>query len=215
MILICYRKSIALAMCAMAQLAGAQGQLEAIQNFAGNGGSPGYVNKGIVGWSFTPTQDIFVTSLGCVCTSSQTSPFTADLWDANGNVISSSMFSENITVTEAGNTVHYQTVSPVELVAGMNYAVGGSVPPNNQLQFFEAINPTAASQIQITGYSFNINQGGATFLSSFTTATPGNVFTPAATFEFQPVPEPSGSILISLGCSVYLGLFLIRRKRAP
>ena len=74
----------------------------------------GYLNYG-VGWTFTPTANLKITSLGFYDTNS----YQVDIWQSTNQPIATYLF-PNIGSPQ---TTNYQSIAPLTLTAGQNYGI--------------------------------------------------------------------------------------------
>src|SRR6266404_3788141 len=68
----------------------AQGTFEAIKGITGPG-LPGYINNNTIGWAFTPTVDIQVTSMGVFSANTSAPWIEVGLWASDGTFLTATI----------------------------------------------------------------------------------------------------------------------------
>lgn len=180
----------------------AQGYIEAVNEQPMNGiyyqGILAYQNNSTIGWTFSPSKNILVSSLGWFGDPNPSSGITIGLWDETGALLSSAMINNNSEMID-GNT--FEAINPIQLSANQTYVIGAGISGQmTYLGFFGS--PTTNT---IAYISANLSQGsGFTFPATWTDS---DGYIPAVTFLFQVVPEPNGLALSALG-----GMFLAWRS---
>jgi hypothetical protein len=183
----------------------AQGDIEAVNLGVYTGGvfSPyvmGPLDDGTLGWTFSPSQNIVIDSLGWMFggTNSPSIPVVSvGLWSVDGTLLRSTVIDNN-SVSINGNL--YESIDPLFVSAGSTLVIGAGssgdfniiIPPASLLQ--QSINFVGVNDLTGNGFTFPTASGTDELL-------------PAATFLFQTVPEPS-----VLGLSALSGLFLAWRR---
>jgi hypothetical protein len=190
-----------LLLCGSAQ---AQGYVEAVnlpQPVGGVYSQPivGYENNGTVGWTFSPSENILVSSLGWLGGTNASLGVMAGLWNENGTFLGSAAIDSNSQVIDGSA---YEAISPILLAANQSFVVGVSLP-GQSLTYIGLLNSPTANSINYS--TANLSQGSGFALPAVWTDSQG--FLPAATFLFQSVPEPSAMSLSALG-----GLFFLWRR---
>jgi len=184
---------------------------EGILTFSGTGG---YVN-GTAGWSFDPTVNISVTSLGASDVSTfGSSPLLVGLWDQSGSLLASTTVSSNDPIV---NLTHYDSITPVTLTAGQTYYLGAYAVNGGTTVVVGEDPPgiggfaTTSSQIQLLTAVLSTNSGFS--FPNTIAGDPGSaLFGP--NFQFTVVPEPSIAALAIVGGSALFSRSLIRRKNS-
>lgn len=201
----------------LAWKASAQGSLDAMLGYVGSSPTNSVVYSAIssnpgttLGWTFQPTANIDVTALGAFSYVLQNpGNLEIGLWNASGTLLASS----TISVTGISGTTVYQSITPLMLLAGQTYYLGACSPTASL--YFYVVGPDSDSggsatmspeiQLGIAAY----NTGSSFAFPGTTTGNPGDAII-APNFQFQVVPEPSVSCLLS---SVTVILFAIRQRR--
>lgn len=169
----------------------------------------GYVNDGTVGWAFTSSQDIVISSLGLleVATGESLTGVSAGLWSADGTLLRSTGFDANALSI---NTHLYEPISPLFVTAGETLVVGAGTSGNN---FTVALFPGSPTQapINFSGSAYDLNGDGFAFPTVQSTAGDPNRFIAEASFLFQVVPEPNAISLAFLGAAL---LFAFCRRES-
>jgi hypothetical protein len=178
-------------------------------------GAPGYVD-GTAGWSFEPTVNISVTSLGAFNEATlDNSPLLVGLWNASGSLLASVSVSSNDPVFDLS---HYDSITPVTLLAGQRYYLGAygnggttivtGEDPLSDVGGFATTSP----QIQSLNAVYSLTNG-----FSFPTTVDNDLGSAivAANFQFTVVPEPSIIALTLLGGSAVVWRRLRNRKSVP
>lgn len=189
----------------------AQGDIEAV-NSAGwtggvfsSGGIVSYVNNGTVGWAFSSSQDIVISSLGWLLAITNPPPtpsVSIGLWSDDGTLLRSVVIdSESVSI----NRSLYESVAPLFVPAGSTLVVGAGI--SGQTFNYVALSGSPTQQpINFAGTAV-LSDNGFAFPTVQPTAGDTDRFIPAATFLFQTVPEPS-----VLGLSALGGLLLAWRR---
>lgn len=181
----------------------AQSYIEAVNEQSMNGiyyqGVIGYQNNSTIGWTFSPSENILVSSLGWFGDQNPSSGITIGLWNETGTLLSSAMINDNSEMID-GNK--FEAINPIQLSANQTYVIGAGISGQmTYLGFFGSPTTNAISYI-----TANLSQGsGFTFP---TTLTDSDGYIPAVTFIFQIVPEPNVLALSALG-----GMFVVWRSR--
>ena len=171
--------------------------------------------NGIVGWSFTATQDLYVTSLGVYDHDADRNiegAHAVGLWKADGTLITS------VSVTEPGvahsqllvNGKYHMVNASASLQAGQTYVVAATVGISDAFAFFDSAS-AASYNLQ---FNPNLSYGNAVF-STNTIGMPGiDTLSPYGNFganiDVTPTPIPAAAWLLGSGL---LGLVRIRRKQ--
>jgi len=156
------------------------------------GGEP----TGNDGEFFTPTISIWVTALGYVNPGSSIGN-DVGLYDVSTTTL---LASTTITSssTLSGNFL-YQTITPVLLTAGNDYAVSGLYTAGNGALGYTADSGVgAAPEITFDGYKYD--SSSSLDLPTISYATP--IFGP--NFQYIPVPEPTTLTMIIAGAMLLL-----------
>ena len=187
-----------------------------------NAGDNGFA--GTVGFDFTPTANESVTSLGyfnfngtATAGSGLTNAHSVGLYDPTGTLLASTIITAGSvgTADTNGSVFAYNSVTPVNLVAGTKYTLFGTTGTSPGDGFVE--NATGAIY---NGITYNQNQYNASTTLSGTRSNGGGLnfqgpgyFGPNAIIASAAVPEASSSIglgvLLALG-----GMALIARKKS-
>jgi len=154
----------------------------------------GYFNGG-VGWTFTPTADLLVTGV-----SSFSAP-QVSIWLGTNQVLAS------YPVANADGS--FETISPLVLLAGQDYAISTQNTNFSSVIFFQVgsttgtVFPLVSVSSYLTGFGdFNLttNEQWTPFDSTENT----DIISLGPNFQFQVVPEP-GVVALSI-----LGLLLLK-----
>jgi hypothetical protein len=176
------------------------------------GGTPTVITGATLGWTFTLSAPVVVTSLGYFDDSNDglmaTHPIA--IWDSGGTLQVSG------TVPSAGggtlqNGFRYVAVTPMLLLAG-NYTIGGLSPSGfgGDILMFNASSVSTAPQIAY-GASRSVAGGSLTFPSGNDVgAQPNAWFGP--NFQFLAVPEPATWTLCVCGGVAALAFYRSRRR---
>jgi len=162
----------------------------------------GYVNNGTIGWAFSPSQNIVISSLGWLAIASNPPPVgvSIGLWSTDGTLLRSSGIDGNAVLVN-GNL--YESVSPLSVSAGSTLVVAvGSSGENIMFVAFPG-SPTQ-DPVNFAGTA-DLNGNGFEFPTVQSTIDDTDRVIPAASFLFQLVPEPNelvpavtGAVLLSL-----------------
>jgi hypothetical protein len=206
--------ALMLPVLAAAVAAEAQGNVEAMLNYAGIGpqtGPPIYSEiqsggAGPVGWTFQPSTDIDVTALGAFAyVVPQVGSLEIGLWNASGVLLAS----QNVSAARSEvDQSYYQAILPVLLTAGDTYYIAAFsaagtldatvVTPGSGPNGSATMSP----EIQLGTVAYNTN--GPFAFPSTTEGNPGDAII-APNFEFTPVPEPAAAGLLAFGMGGWLG----------
>lgn len=96
-----------------------------------------------IGFEFSPTTDIFVTSLGSFFPNYATDPHGVTLWDASQNVLASAV----VTGTGTGG-FDFAAITPYELLAGTDYIIGANTD-NDAFAQIPGLSYTVAPDIDL------------------------------------------------------------------
>ena len=154
-----------------------------------------------LGFQFVPTTNITVTALGSYFQNGVTSRHDVGLWTAGGTLLAST------TVAGSGAAIdgfQYQGITPLGLIAGNTYVVGGETLDDNYAIDFS--------------HSFTVGPGLNYIVhvetSGGTLSFPTNQYTSfddwGGTFQYQAVPEPGSLALFGSGLVGLAGV--VRRK---
>jgi hypothetical protein len=112
--------------CAGLMCGGASAQQEAIPASV-SGDLGGYISNG-AGFAFSPNIAIEVTALGYAGEDIVNNPYQVSLFDAGGNLLASQTIATSNTLY---NQSYYNSISPVQLTAGVTYYVGAEIAGTN------------------------------------------------------------------------------------
>jgi hypothetical protein len=175
---------------------------------------------GNLGFDFTPTANVSVTSLGyfnyngtAVAGAGLTNAHSVGLYDLTGTLLASTVIpvGSKGSADGSGSFFAYNTVTPVTLTAGTKYVLFGTSAPGDG--FVDAATGVLTTGIAINNNEYNTSGTLSGTRQGFGPAfqAPG-YFGPNAIITSAAVPEASSSIglgvLLALG-----GLGLIARKR--
>lgn len=175
----------------------AQGEIEAvnvgvIQGGVYSQGIVSYVNDETVGWTFSPSENILVSSLGWLGGTNASSGVNVGLWAEDGTLLRSTTLDNNDQIINGSG---YEAISPIFLPANETFVVAASIP-GQTFTFVGFLNSPTANSIAYINTAYSSENDGFTFP---TTTSNDEGFIPAATFLFQSVPEPSVLDLSALG----------------
>jgi hypothetical protein len=170
----------------------------------------------IVGWSFTATQDLFVTKLGVYDHDADRNiegTHSVGLWKSDGTLITS------VSVTEPGfahsklltNGKYHMVNASASLQAGQTYVVAATVGISDAFAYFDSVATATAHNLQ---FNQNLIYGNAVYsdsligMPSIDTLSPYGNF--GANLDVTPTPVPAAAWLLGSGL---LGLVGIRRKQ--
>lgn len=175
----------------------------------------------IQGFSFTPTIDMFVTSLGVTdCNMDGLSLETpVGLFDSDGGSLAQLNVAAGLLAPLEG-ALRFSDIAPVKLIKGMEYRIlsfmlhhtGEPALLNPQVTFAPEITVNGFIALQ-DGGNHNALPGLIPVRSPFCC----NLFGPSFKFEAAPisVPEPSSVLLFAIGLvALALGLRQLRREFA-
>jgi hypothetical protein len=187
----------------------AQSSVEAMLNYTPTDGSAIYSTifadiNGPISWTFEPTTDMDVTTLGAFNYIVPHGGVEVGLWDSSGDLLASEM------ITPASLLVDqtlYQSITPVALTADeiyylAAYSTAGSlqaivVTPDSAPNGFATMSP----DIQLGEVAYNPNSGFA--FPSTVDGDPGDAII-APNFEYVATPEPTTLALAGAGSLVFL-----------
>jgi hypothetical protein len=160
-----------------------------------------------LGFEFSPTTNIDVTSLGSFFPAGATDVHGASIWNATGTVLATTTITG--TSTEGFD---FAPITPLLLTAGTDYVVGTTTLTD--LYADQATTFTVAAGINYIGHVETLC-AGVTPCFPGTTITPGlNDF--GANFEFTPaIPEPASIMLFGTGLLALGLLGWLKSKRSP
>jgi hypothetical protein len=202
-------------------------------------GSPIAASSGAtVGWSFTPSVGIDVLSLGFFDMGGDglNQPHLVGVWDSAGELVISAQISSGTTNPLLG-AYRYAQVKPTRLLAGDTYIIGATVPlglfvtsfpegPEDALDmdlypYHNAIPETITLDshvyVDANALHFSGSAGPAGTLGPDQLNLPveenvdGYYFAP--NFRFEPVPEPLGVFIVTIGAVPVLARRLARQRR--
>ncbi|MDR3459667.1 MAG: hypothetical protein P4N60_19735 [Verrucomicrobiae bacterium] len=156
------------------------------------------MNDATVGWTFSPSENVLVSSLGWLGGTNSTSGVMLGLWAGDGTLLRSA------TIDNDGQMINgsaYEAINPIILPANEVFVVAAS-RPGQILNFIGFPNSPTTNSINYINAAFSSVGSGFTFP---TTTSNDQGFLPATTFLFQAVPEPGELVLGALGM-VLLGL---------
>jgi hypothetical protein len=161
---------------------------------------------GSSGWTFTPLDNISVTMLGCFdYVLANQSPISVGLWASDGTLLASDVVNSGSPLL---NQSRYESVSPVNLNAGMTYYLA-AYSTDGQIVLVAAepsnggvVNTSSHIQLGQAVY----NPSGFAFPNNFT-GSAGSAFL-TANFQYV-VPEPSSTMLSIAGAA-----FACRKRRS-
>lgn len=173
-----------------------QGTFEAVflPNTPGHLPVVGYVNNGTIGWAFSPSQDIVISSLGWLTTNLPPASMSIGLWSADGTLLRSTAIDGN-NVRVNGNL--YESVAPLFVSAGSTMVIGAGTS-GGTFNFVAYPHSPTTPPINFAGTAVFYGNG-FTFPTVNSPDGDPDRFIPAATFLFQVVPEPSIVSLAAIG----------------
>jgi hypothetical protein len=179
---------------------------EAILSYTNSFSIVGYATGG-GGFAFSPTQPIFVTSLGCDGDTLGTNePFQVTVWDTGGNQLASATVNFGSPIF---NTTHYESISPLGLNAGQTYYIG-TVGIDSGLWLGHAIqippHPDPTGDITVSPDITYLGAATGQNAGVFPNTVSQGAFLIGANFQYI-IPEPSTLSLIGL-----VSLMVRRRK---
>lgn len=172
--------------------------------------------NGIVGWSFTATRDLFVTSLGVYDHDADRNiegAHAVGLWKADGTLITT------VSVREPGgphsalltNGKYHMVNASASLQAGQTYVVATTVGISDAFAYFDSAATATSHNLQ---FNPNLTYGNAVYSDILigmpgidTLSKYGNF---GANLDVTPTPIPAAAWLLGSGL---LGLVGIRRKQ--
>ena len=187
-----------------------------------NAGDNGFA--GTVGFDFTPTTNESVTSLGyfnfngtATAGASLTNAHSVGLYDPTGNLLASTIIAAGSLGTSDtnGSVFVYNSVTPVNLVAGTKYTLFGTTGASPGDGFVENATGTIFNGIIYNKNQYNTSAtlSGTRSAGTGTDIQQPGYFGPNAIIASAAVPEASSSIglgvLLALG-----GMALIARKKS-
>ena len=86
-----------------------------------------------LGFEFSPTQNINVTALGDYFPAGSTTQQGASLWDASGNLLATTQVTGPAA---AQGQFSFAAITPLTLLAGQDYVVGGTTQTDNYIVTF-------------------------------------------------------------------------------
>jgi len=177
----------------------AQGTFTAFQPSPDSAYGVGYTANSTIGWQFSVSQGISVTSLGCYdAGESPGAPPTVEvgLWAGNGTVLASA----DVEANPDGES--FASISPVLLQPGDLYFIGGC-GLGETLVFSCPNNLMVAPQINPTGWGENQGGSGLSLPTTITLISfDESSQLPLADFQLQAAPEPT--VLSLMSCAVII-----------
>ena len=194
------RVEILLVLLVLCRNTQAQGYIEAVNVGSIHGGVYsqgiwGYVTDATVGWTFSPSENILVSSLGWLGGTNASLGVRVGLWAEDGTLLRSATIDNNDQIF---NGSAYEAISPIFLPANETFVVAASIP-GQTFGFLGFLNSPTTNSITYINAASSPENGGFIFP---TTTSNDEGFLPATTFLFQSVPEPSEFALGSLGALV-------------
>jgi hypothetical protein len=154
-----------------------------------------YGNNSTVGWVFSSSQNLTVSSLGGLLASSlpqSSGTITIGLWSADGTLLSSTVLGKN-SVTVNGSL--YQPISPISIIAGNTYIIAAG--SSGTFGFADLPDSQAQSPLTYLGVAA-VTGNGFSLPTIYPTSSIANQIY-GATFLFQTVPEPGPLALAAVG----------------
>jgi hypothetical protein len=188
-----------------ANLCGQSG-IEAVNPSQNIGGIAfGYINDGTVGWAFSPSQDIVITSFELFFVGTEDPPpagLSIGLWSTDGTLLRSTGIDAN-GVFVNGN--FYESVSPLSVAAGSTLVVGAG--SSDLFNIYLILGSPTQNPINFAGSAY-LSGNGFAFPTVQSTIGDTERIIPSVSFLFQVVPEPNELALAVTGAL----LLAVRRK---
>lgn len=170
--------------------------------------------KNAIGYSFTPTTDINITSLGYFDVNSDglADDHDVGIFKSDGTLVTAA-FVPSGTVDPIVDGGRFTTITPVTLTGGTNYYI---LANNNSVDLFVASFPSALTFAPQVGWNDYRVASANSILSPLDLSIGGpSGFDGYAgpDFQFNAVPEVSAIGLYSLGLAI-LARLTLRRKRS-
>jgi hypothetical protein len=168
----------------------------------------GYVNNGTVGWAFSPSQDVVISSLGLleVPQGESLAGVSVGVWSTDGTLLRSTGIDGNAVTINSHN---YESISPLAVAAGTTLIIGAGTLGNNFAVAYFQNSPTVPP-INFAGTA-SLQGDGFAFPTVQSTVGDTDRFIPEASFLFQPVPEPGTLGLMLCGAGL-LGISFWRQR---
>jgi len=154
-----------------------------------------YSMNSTVGWAFSSSQNLVITSLGGLLASSipqSSGPVSIGLWSVEGTLLSSAVIGNN-SVTINGSL--YQSVSPISITAGNTYIIAAG--SSGWYDFAGLPDSQAQSPLNYLGVAAETGSGFSLPMIYPASSDANEIY--GATFLFQPVPEPAPFELAAVG----------------
>ena len=158
-----------------------------------------------LGFQFVPTTNIVVTDLGSYFQGGVTSRHDVGMWTGGGALLASTFVAGSGAATDG---FQYQAISPLTLLAGQTYVVGGETLNDNYALIGGAAGPGSFSVGPYLNYLVHVETPGGSL--SFPTNQATSFDDWGGTFQYHAVPEPGSLALFGSGLVGLAGV--IRRK---
>jgi hypothetical protein len=168
----------------------------------------GYINDGTVGWAFSPSQDIVISSFELFFVGTEDPPpasLSIGLWSTDGTLLRSTGIDAN-GVFVNGN--FYESISPLSVAAGNTLIIGAG--SSNLFYTYLILGSPTQNPINFAGSAY-LSGNGFAFPTVQSTIGDTERIIPSVSFLFQVVPEPNELILAATGAL----LLALRRKPRP
>ncbi|MGD0680925.1 MAG: DUF4082 domain-containing protein [Terracidiphilus sp.] len=157
-----------------------------------------------MGVVFTPTASIIVDELGYFDDGGITTNHAVGIYNSSGTLIASTIINSSSSIMTTNFA--FNTVTPVELLAGSTYVLEGVTGTTDDYTN-QVIGLTSYLPISVVGYNYQLN--GGNLANDTSTGFPTVQFF-GADFGGSIVPEPTSFLLLGSGLAGLAGL--IKRK---
>jgi hypothetical protein len=171
-----------------------------------------------LGFSFTVNTNVTVTALGnvdltAIGGASYTQPQQVGLWNSSGTLLASTYVTSSDPLTNS--FWRFNAITPVNLIAGQTYTVGGQGGADYAAGVPIVVNPNITFVSDEYAYTGSLNNPlvEPIYSSGLTQLNGAAWFGGNLLLEPTPTPEPSTLVMATLASAAYGGMTWWRRRK--